>query len=61
VEPGGTIGVVTTSGEAPKVGERLRCAKCGTEIIVTKAPSAPIRCCGEPMVPREATATTGAN
>jgi hypothetical protein len=35
------------------VGARLRCAKCGTEIIVVKATDQDVQCCGTPLVPRE--------
>jgi hypothetical protein len=42
--------------EAPKAGQRLRCATCGTEIVVVKAPSEPIVCCGAGLSPREAAA-----
>jgi desulfoferrodoxin-like iron-binding protein len=35
------------------VGARLRCAQCGTEIIVVKAADGEVTCCDEPMVPRE--------
>jgi desulfoferrodoxin-like iron-binding protein len=38
---------------ATKVGSRLRCARCGTEIIVVKAADGPVTCCGEPMAERE--------
>ncbi|HZR14533.1 MAG TPA: desulfoferrodoxin [Acidimicrobiia bacterium] len=38
---------------APSVGTRLRCAKCGTEIIVVKAPTGPLSCCGQEMGSRE--------
>ncbi|HEY5164628.1 MAG TPA: hypothetical protein VIJ44_01630 [Acidimicrobiia bacterium] len=39
---------------ATKVGTRLRCDRCGTEIIVVKTAddSQPV-CCGQPMVARE--------
>jgi hypothetical protein len=39
---------------ATKVGTRLRCDRCGTEIIVVKAAdeSEPV-CCDQPMVARE--------
>lgn len=37
---------------APKVGERLRCSQCGTEIIVVKAPTGPVSCCGAEMIAR---------
>jgi len=40
--------------EAPtKVGSRLRCQTCGTEVIVVKAPTGPIACCDAPMSERE--------
>jgi ribosomal protein S27E len=32
------------------VGERVRCTSCGTEIIVVKAPTAALSCCGRPLV-----------
>lgn len=32
-----------------KVGSRLRCERCGTEIVVVKAPEGEIVCCGQPM------------
>ncbi|HLG91851.1 MAG TPA: hypothetical protein VKY15_02590 [Acidimicrobiales bacterium] len=35
-----------------KAGDRLRCQRCGTEVIVVRAPSAPIRCCGQELVAR---------
>jgi hypothetical protein len=35
------------------VGTRLRCAKCGTEIIVVKGTDEEISCCGEAMQPKE--------
>jgi hypothetical protein len=38
---------------APTTGQRLRCGVCGTEIIVVKAPTGPIACCGKTMEPRE--------
>jgi hypothetical protein len=38
---------------APAVGTRLRCAQCGTEIIVVKAPTGPLSCCGAEMGARE--------
>jgi ribosomal protein S27E len=40
--------------EAPKAGQRLRCATCGTEIVVVKAPAQPISCCGATLGQREA-------
>jgi ribosomal protein S27E len=38
---------------ATKVGVRLRCGRCGTEIIVVKAADSELQCCGEPMAERE--------
>jgi hypothetical protein len=35
------------------VGARLRCAECGTEIIVVKGTDEEVLCCGTPMPPRE--------
>jgi hypothetical protein len=35
------------------VGARLRCAQCGTEIIVVKATDEAIACCSEPMAPKD--------
>ena len=32
-----------------KVGTRLHCGRCGTEVIVIKAPAATPTCCGEPL------------
>ncbi len=37
---------------APAVGDRLRCENCGTEIILVKAPTGPMSCCGRPMAKR---------
>jgi Desulfoferrodoxin, N-terminal domain len=36
------------------VGTRLRCERCGTEIIVVKATDGAVSCCGAPMAPRPA-------
>ena len=36
-----------------KVGSRLRCEHCGTEIIVVKATDAEVTCCGQAMAVRE--------
>ena len=33
----------------PRAGTRLRCATCGTEIVVVKPATGPLACCGEPM------------
>jgi hypothetical protein len=35
------------------VGARLRCAQCGTEIIVVKGTDDDVQCCGAAMAPRE--------
>lgn len=34
---------------ANEIGKRYSCAKCGAEIIVTKAGTGEINCCGQPM------------
>jgi hypothetical protein len=34
---------------AVKVGARLACGQCGTEIIVVKATEGDVACCGAPM------------
>jgi hypothetical protein len=39
---------------ATKVGSRLRCERCGTEIIVVKAAEDLVTCCGQPMLERQA-------
>ena len=44
---------------APAVGQRLRCASCGTEIIIVKAPGGPLACCGQPMAARDEEAAGG--
>jgi desulfoferrodoxin-like iron-binding protein len=31
------------------VGKRYRCAKCGSEFIVTKGGAGTLVCCGQPM------------
>jgi hypothetical protein len=46
--------------EAPKTGQRLRCATCGTEIVVVKAPTEPIVCCGATLTQRETAPATEA-
>jgi len=35
------------------VGTRLRCERCGTEIIVVKAADGDVVCCAQPMTARE--------
>lgn len=35
------------------VGTRLRCAQCGTEIIVVKPTDGDVSCCNTPMATRE--------
>jgi hypothetical protein len=34
-------------------GNRLRCEKCETEIIVVKGTDGEVSCCGQPMAARE--------
>ncbi|MER7007871.1 hypothetical protein ABT297_33175 [Dactylosporangium sp. NPDC000555] len=31
------------------VGTRLRCASCGSELVVVRPPAGVTRCCGAPM------------
>ena len=38
------------------LGKRYRCAKCGTEILCTKAGTGEMICCEEPMKTQEAKA-----
>lgn len=32
-----------------KVGAKVTCATCGTTIVIVKAPTTPIECCGAPI------------
>jgi hypothetical protein len=32
-----------------KAGAKLRCATCGVEVVVVKAPTGDLRCCGAPL------------
>ncbi|MBN1568582.1 MAG: desulfoferrodoxin FeS4 iron-binding domain-containing protein [Acidobacteria bacterium] len=34
---------------ANQVGKRYKCAKCGAEVIVTRAGNGTVTCCGQPM------------
>jgi hypothetical protein len=34
---------------AAPAGTRLRCTRCGTEIVVVKPATEPLACCGRPM------------
>ena len=34
---------------ANEMGKRYKCAKCGTELIVTRAGEGAVACCGQPM------------
>ena len=48
IKLGGELGV------ANQLGKRYRCAKCGTEVLCTKAGTGEVICCGEPMKTQEA-------
>jgi desulfoferrodoxin-like iron-binding protein len=37
--------------ETPQVGTRHKCAHCGTEVVVVKAPGGAVACCGETLAP----------
>ena len=32
-----------------KVGGKVTCATCGTTVVIVKAPTSPITCCGTPI------------
>ncbi|HSW38894.1 MAG TPA: desulfoferrodoxin FeS4 iron-binding domain-containing protein [Acidobacteriota bacterium] len=32
-----------------QVGKRYKCEKCGAEVIITRAGSGTVICCGQPM------------
>jgi Desulfoferrodoxin, N-terminal domain len=42
-------------------GTRLRCAQCGTEVILLKAHDPEVECCGQPMEPTFVPAQGGAD
>ena len=44
---------------ASQTGKRYVCAKCGTEMLVTKAGEGTLMCCDEEMQIRGATAPAG--
>ncbi len=44
---------------ANEQGKRYVCAKCGTEMLVTKGGAGSLTCCGEPMQLRAAPARPG--
>jgi desulfoferrodoxin-like iron-binding protein len=44
---------------ANEQGKRYVCAKCGAEMLVTKAGDGSLACCGEPMQLRGAPARPG--
>lgn len=35
---------------ASQAGKRYKCEKCGTEVLVTKAGTSDLTCCGQAMV-----------
>ena len=39
---------------ASQLGKRYKCAKCGTEVLCTKAGAGQMECCGEEMKTQEA-------
>jgi hypothetical protein len=50
-DPHGALGILPNMPTA--AGNRLRCEKCETEIIVVKGTDADVSCCGQPMAARE--------
>jgi hypothetical protein len=39
--------------DTPKAGTRLKCSECGTEVMVVKAPTGPLSCCGKQLGGRD--------
>ena len=37
---------------ANQIGKRYICAKCGSEIVVTKGGEGTLKCCGQTMEPK---------
>jgi ribosomal protein S27E len=35
-----------------QAGKRLKCAKCGAEVVLTKGGEGSVLCCGKPMEPK---------
>ena len=35
--------------DLPKAGARLKCGECGTEVVVVKAPTGAMSCCGQAL------------
>ena len=50
-DPQGALGILP--GMPTAAGNRLRCEKCETEIIVVKGTDGEVSCCGQPMAARE--------
>jgi hypothetical protein len=42
-------GVSAAPVPAPRAGQRLRCATCGTQMVVVRAPAGAVSCCGAVM------------
>ncbi len=45
---------------ATQVGKRYYCARCGSELLVTRGGAGELSCCGEPMQLRGAPAAQAA-
>jgi hypothetical protein len=41
--------VAADGQQEQKVGAKVTCAACGTTIVIVKAPTTPIECCGAPI------------
>ena len=50
-EPSRALGILP--GMPTAAGNRLRCEKCETEIIVVKGTDGEVSCCEQPMAARE--------
>jgi len=43
------VGDADQDTSAVKVGTRYRCASCGSEFVVVRAPASTPHCCGRPL------------
>jgi hypothetical protein len=50
--------VAADGQQEQKVGAKVTCATCGTTVVIVKAPTSPIECCGAPIGSPAADAST---
>ncbi|WP_152990387.1 hypothetical protein [Sphaerimonospora mesophila] len=43
--------------DSPRIGAKLSCRSCGSEIVVVKSSQSAFTCCDQPMVSKAASAT----